>query len=207
MTMQMGKLGQRGVVAGLLLGSALVMATAAAFACTVGPLLRIDDSLAARPGQVMTISGSSFVPQANPELGHGPVVFRWNTMDGPVLARAVPDAQGNVSAQLRIPQVAPGPYLVLAGTEAPGSALARSVVEVVGAGPRAASPPSPWAATQSQPGRPGQGLPVPLVAFAAVLGVAGLSVLGAGLHGAGRQVRRSRMAVAESVVRSDNRGA
>ncbi len=82
-----------------------------AFACT--NLATISLSAAAgHPGDRIVVIGTSFpVSRTMPPT---PVVLRWGTTDGHILAEAVPDRTGTVSATFTVPQGAPGNVLIVA---------------------------------------------------------------------------------------------
>jgi hypothetical protein len=91
----------------------VVVVAAGAFACT--NLATISpDAEAGRPGDNLTIVGTSFpVPRA---AGATPtsVVIRWGSTEGPVVATAVPDRTGTIAASFTVPPSAPGNVVILA---------------------------------------------------------------------------------------------
>ena len=102
-----------------LLGAVLLIvigAGAAAFACTNISTLNISDSTG-RPGDRIDVTGSSFgnsSPTGRRTATPLPVRIHWNGAEGPVLAEVVPDAVGNISASIIIPDASPGHYVILA---------------------------------------------------------------------------------------------
>ncbi len=92
----------------------LVATGAAAFACTNISTLNISDS-SGRPGTEVRITGSSFgnsSPTGRRTQTPLPVRIHWNGVDGQVLGEAIPDAVGNISASIIIPDVTPGHYVI-----------------------------------------------------------------------------------------------
>lgn len=104
---------------------AIVLATAA-WACTPQPLVLSASPMAAAPGEVIQVSGTG-VPFA------ATVQIRLDGDNGPVLAQASPDSQGNFSTSLTVPEVASGIYTLTLSTPGGGSA-GRIAVEVIGGG-------------------------------------------------------------------------
>ncbi len=87
---------------------------AAAFACTNISTLNISDS-SGRPGKQVRITGSSFgnsSPSGRRTPSPLPVRIHWNGTEGPLLGEAFPDAVGNISASVIIPDAPPGHYVV-----------------------------------------------------------------------------------------------
>lgn len=75
---------------------------------------------AGKPGATITMTGASFVvPRASTGLATTPVVVRWRSQDGPVLAEAVPDRHGSISATVTIPDAKPGYYVIVATQQTP----------------------------------------------------------------------------------------
>lgn len=73
-----------------------------------------------KAGATITLTGASFaVPRASTGLAPTPVVIRWQSDAGPVLAEAVPDRFGAISATLAIPDAKPGKYVILAFQQTP----------------------------------------------------------------------------------------
>src|SRR5260370_6913401 len=93
------------------IGVGLTIGLGTAWACTNLATLNLSNA-AGQPGQSITVTGSSFKAVAS---GPGaPVVLHWNAVAGPVLATVAPDATGNISAQVVIPQAEPGYYVLVA---------------------------------------------------------------------------------------------
>ena len=94
-----------------------VMGVAAtAFACTNISTLNISDS-AGRPGAAVVITGTSFgnsSPTGRRTTTPLPVRIRWGGTEGQTLAEVLPDAAGNISASVTIPEAAPGQYVIFA---------------------------------------------------------------------------------------------
>ena len=85
---------------------------ATAYACTNLAALNLSTPTG-KVGDSLTVNGSSF-QAAKSGAAPLPVVFRWNALEGPVMAQALPDAAGNVSATFSIPEGQPGYYVVVA---------------------------------------------------------------------------------------------
>ncbi len=113
----------------------------------------------ARAGATITVTGASFVvPRASTGLAPTPVVIHWHSDDGPVLAEAVPDRHGSISATVTVPDARPGTYVIVATQQTPRrvpgappeqppvlfpelGTPARTSFEVVGAGDVVVRPP------------------------------------------------------------------
>jgi len=180
-------------------GVALTIGLGTAWACTNLATLNLSNA-AGQPGQSITVTGSSFKVVANGPAA--PVVLHWNAVAGPVLATVVPDATGNISAQVVIPQAEPGYYVLVAtqvvgGTDAYGTP-ARAAFEIVAPGQRPALGPNA-----------GQTAGVPttstsntgVIALTVALGVLGLALFGAGATAFARQARRRAVPAAQPVER------
>jgi len=183
----------RTMVSGLVVAAAATVSGAAAFACTA--LATIDAQAAAAPsGTAVAVTGASFSTAA----GASPVVFHWNGVDGPEVARATPDAAGNVTANFTVPKADAGYYTLVATQQnAEGETVygtpARQSFQVVG--PDGRAPVAP-AATPSQPATPVDTGSGGVVALTVILGAAGLGLFGAGAVTMARQGRQSRPATA-----------
>jgi len=182
------------VVSGLALTVFAVGFAATAFACTA--LATLETATAATPsGAAVTATGTSFAAK-----GAGPVIIHWNGAGGPVVGRATPDANGNISASIAVPKGAePGQY-VLVATQAKGNGEpvygtpARASLGVVGPDGTvpAASPASAQNQARPVPSSDGGGV----VALTLVLGAAGLAMFGAGFVALLPRRRRSQPAPA-----------
>ncbi|HTJ74106.1 MAG TPA: hypothetical protein VL337_01970 [Acidimicrobiales bacterium] len=159
----------------------LVVVAAGAFACTNLATLNLS-STAGKAGDTVTVTGTSFAVarDGGPSL---PVVLHWNGVDGAVLAQAVPDSAGNISATFTVPDGLPGYYVLVAtqrdakGVDTYGTP-ARASYQILG--PNGQSVVKPAIA-------PDAGAPVPagssstgIVALTAALGLIGLGLFGAG---------------------------
>lgn len=82
-----------------------------AWACAAQPLLVIHPQASGASRSTATVIGQAF---------SNPVEIRWNALDGPLLARLLPDAP---SAQMTIPDVPPGIYAVIGVERVPGGAV------------------------------------------------------------------------------------
>lgn len=125
----------------------LVGTGAAAFGCTNISTLNISDS-SGRPGSQIRITGSSFgnsSPSGRRTQTPLPVRIHWNGVGGPVLGEAIPDAVGNISASIVIPDAPPGHYVIFGvQQDADGYHMygtpARVAFEVLTADGRSATP-------------------------------------------------------------------
>ena len=100
-------------VAGALVCVAAVL-TAPALGCTNLATINLSTE-AARPGDTVAVTGTSFpVPRAQSGLPPTPVEIHWDTPEGPLLAKVVPDRSGTIAATFTIPQSAPGPVVIIA---------------------------------------------------------------------------------------------
>lgn len=171
--------------------SALVLAGAAAFACTNLAVLSMS-STAGKVGDQITVTGSSFRVNSANLAASDPVILRWNSVDGPELARSQPDKAGNISAQFTIPDSPPNHYVVMAvqrdarGVNA-GGTPARASFQILGASgpPPALSPPSSTGAAAAAPSSS-----TGMVALTVGLGVTGFALFGFGFVAMTRQRRR-----------------
>src|ERR671921_759573 len=93
--------------------AATIVAGAAAFACTNLATLNLS-SAAGKPGDSVTVTGSSFRVDSANVSASDPVVLRWNGTEGTELARVTPDKAGNISATFAIPEGQPGYYVIVA---------------------------------------------------------------------------------------------
>lgn len=97
---------------------ALVVLGATAGACANLATLSFSVG-AARPGATVLVTGTSFAVPRSPDVAPTPVVIRWQSRTGDVLAEAVPDRRGTVTASFTVPQVSPGLYVVVATQRTP----------------------------------------------------------------------------------------
>jgi hypothetical protein len=187
-----------GTVAGAV---ALLVVGTVAFACTNLATLNLS-SAAGKPGDVVTVTGSSFRVNSNNVEASNPVMLRWNGVDGPVLAEVKPDRAGNISATFTVPEGQPGYYVLVAtqrdanGVDAYGTP-ARASYQILGPNgqpviqPVSAPPAAPVATEGSSAG---------IIALTVGLGVLGLALFGAGFTAFVRQARRAPVA---ATVRRD----
>jgi len=170
--------------------ASLVVGTAA-FACTNLATLNLS-STAGKAGDVVTVTGSSFA------VGRGdsptlPVQFHWNGVDGKVLAEAIPDRAGNVSATFAVPEGMPGYYVLVAtqkdarGVDTYGTP-ARASYQILGPNGQSVVTPAAASAAASVPTEPSSS---GIIALTVGLGVLGLALFGAGFVAFVRQARAS----------------
>ncbi|MHB1535607.1 MAG: hypothetical protein ACYC1D_13560 [Acidimicrobiales bacterium] len=182
-------MGIRRLLVGLgTMGAALVIGASPAWACTNLATMNLSNA-SGTPGTNVTVTGSSFAAaKAGPAV---PVQLHWNSVTGPVLATAIPDATGNISAAVTIPQAQPGYYVLVATQQSKGvneyGTPARAAFQVISPGQRPAITPSAGqsaGAATSSPSSTG------VIALTVALGVAGLALFGAGATSFARQARR-----------------
>lgn len=190
---------RRLMLGGAVLGVGFLLAAAsAAFACTNLATLNLSNA-AGSGGQTITVTGSSFhVATSGPQV---PVVLHWNSATGPVLATVTPDATGNISAQVTIPNAQPGYYVVIASQQTNGvdeyGTPARAAFEILAPGQHPAVAPNAvqGGAVASSPSSSG------VLALTIALGVLGLALFGAGVGTFARQARRREVPATETVKR------
>ena len=86
---------------------------ATAFACT--NLATISPNAeSGRPGDTITIVGTSFPVPRTAGVAPTSVVIRWSASDGPVIATVTPDRTGTISATFTVPPSPPGNVVILA---------------------------------------------------------------------------------------------
>ncbi len=107
------------LLAAVLLAGASTWA-ASAFACTNLATITLS-SATGHVGDTITIIGTSFpVPRSaapnssTPATPPTPVVIRWKSSDGPVLATVTPDRTGTISATFTVPPSEPGNVVIVA---------------------------------------------------------------------------------------------
>jgi len=121
-------------------GALIAGVGAAAYACANLATLSLSAG-SGRPGTTITFTGASFaVPRTGSGVDPTPVVVHWQWEEGPVLAEAVPDRYGTISASFTVPEARPGTYIIIASQRTPRP--------VAGAGPD--TPPALFA----EPGTP-----------------------------------------------------
>ena len=177
--------------------AALVLLAVTAYACTNLASLNLS-SAAGRPGEAITITGSSFntICVCGPQVPPTPVKIRWNGIKGEVMAEKMPEKNGTISASFTVPDVSPGYYVIVAtqhdetynidaaGTPARATfeVLTATGQSVVGSGEVATGSPSTDQSTSTG-----------LIALTIALGVLGLGFFAGGSLVVLRQVtgRRS----------------
>lgn len=188
-------MGIRRLLVGLgTMGAALVIGASPAWACTNLATLNLSNA-SGTSGTNVTVTGSSFATAKSFATASAsqavPVQLHWNSVTGPVLATAIPDATGNISAAVTIPQAQPGYYVLVATQQVKGvneyGTPARAAFQVISPGQRPAITPSAGqsaGAATSSPSSTG------VIALTVALGVAGLALFGAGATSFARQARR-----------------
>ncbi len=180
---------------------ATVMAGVAAFACTNLATLNLS-SPTGNVGDNVTVTGSSFRVGKAPEPTN-PVQLHWNGVDGPVLAQAMPDKAGNISASFAIPEGQPGYYVIVAtqrnaqGVDEYGTP-ARASFQILGPGGESVVQ---QPGTQAPTGVASDPSSTGIIALTAGLGVLGLALFGAGFTAFVRQARRREVPAASPVRR------
>lgn len=175
-------------LAGGLAAAVFLLVGAAAFACTNLATLNLSSS-AGKPGDVVTVTGSSYRMPSGVATG---VQLRWNALDGPVLAEAIPDKVGNISASVTIPQAAPDSYVIVAvlkdarGNDTSGTPSRAQFQIVGGAGAAAPQPAIAQQAPATSPSGSGSAAPLALLLG---LGALGLLLFGGGIAATARGTR------------------
>lgn len=191
-----------------MLGAFVAGVGAAASACASLATLNLSTGTG-EPGTHVTFTGAAFaVPRASTGLTPTPVVVHWHSEDGPVLAEAIPDRYGSISASFTVPQARPGTYVIVAVQETarrvagappeqppmlvaePGTP-ARASFEVLAPGARPTAPTGPGEAVDASAGQPQLDSTVWLVLTAA-FGAVALSLFGGGLIAFIHQSRKAR---------------
>lgn len=141
-------MGVRRAATGLAVGVAAVLCVAGiAWACTPQPRILGLTHQFGHSQSTFTVRGDAVAPA-------GVVEMRWNAVHGPVVGTGVADENGDFAADVRVPDVAPGVYSLLAVAD--GTSLARVAFEVVpktapsaDAAPTSVTP--PWGSVTSAP--------------------------------------------------------
>src|ERR671917_49086 len=89
--------------------SAVMVASAAAWACVSGPAVNLS-TVNAKPGQEIQLTGTNF---SKPD----PVTVRWNSLDGPIVATLDRPASGNIGGNFPVPADAKAGNYVLIVTQ------------------------------------------------------------------------------------------
>lgn len=74
---------------------------------------------AVRPGQQLTVTGTSFAVSRDPAVESTQVVLRWRTIDGPVLAETEPGPRGTFAVTVTVPESPAGHTLIVATQRRP----------------------------------------------------------------------------------------
>lgn len=150
----------RGRLAVFLAAAAAVVGAGgvAAFACTNLATATLS-SPSGRAGTTLTFTGTSFAASED-GAPPSPVVVRWGSAGGPVLAEMAPDPRGSVSGSFTVPETGPGHFVIIATqVDAQGEPQfgtpARVPFEVVGAGGQSVPPPVAEEAPLSSGSDPG----------------------------------------------------
>ncbi|MEW6153682.1 MAG: hypothetical protein AB1673_06800 [Actinomycetota bacterium] len=176
--------------------TATVLTGAAVFACTNLATLNLS-SAAGKPGDTVTVTGSSFRVNAQDVASSFPVQLRWNGVDGAMLAEVQPDRVGNISATFTVPDGQPGYYVLVAtqrdaqGVDTYGTP-ARASYQILG--PNGQSVVTPASAPVATVGS--EGSSAGIIALTVGLGVLGLGLFAAGFIAFVRQSRRAPSAAA-----------
>jgi hypothetical protein len=171
--------------------TATVIAGAAAFACTNLATLNLSSS-AGKPGDTVTVTGSSFRVDAKDVTASFPVVLHWNGVDGAVLGQVQPDKAGNISATFTVPDGQPGYYVLVAtqrdtkGADTYGTP-ARASYQILG--PNGQSVVQPASSANGTVGTESSSSGI--IALTVGLGALGLALFGAGFIAFVRQARRA----------------
>jgi hypothetical protein len=179
-------------------GAGLLFAASSAWACTNLATLNLNQA-AGTSGQSITVTGSSFKVATGDPI---PVVLHWNGATGPALASVAPDATGNISATITIPDAQPGFYTLVATQTVKGfdyyGTPARAAFQILAPGQHAAITPNGIQGGTVAPATTSTGA----IALTVGLGVIGLALFGAGAGAFVKQARRREVPAAEPVKRS-----
>lgn len=183
-------------IAAIVATAALAAMAAVGFACTNQATLNLSSS-AGKPGDVVTVTGSSFNVNSRDVAASNPVVLHWNGVDGAVLATVQPDKAGNISVPFTVPDGQPGYYVLVAtqkdsrGVDAYGTP-ARASYQILGPnGQSVVQPVSSAAGTVATESGSSAGM----LALTIALGVLGLGLFAAGFTAFVRQARKAPAAV------------
>ncbi len=180
----------------------LLVGAMAAWACTNLATLNLSQS-AVQPGANIGVTGSSFATAAK---GGQEVLISWDAVNGPVLAKAMPDPTGNIATSIAIPADAQPGYHVLIATQnsvdqkkgtisAAYGTPARAAVLIGAAAPAdAAQPAAAPAAVAADASSTG------MLILTVLLALMGIGLFGAGL---GLFVRETRRRGVPAPVRRD----
>ncbi len=171
--------------------TATVIAGAAAFACTNLATLNLSSS-AGKPGDTVTVTGSSFNVNSRDVAASFPVILHWNGVDGATLAQVQPDKAGNISATFTVPDGQPGYYVLVAtqrnaqGADVYGTP-ARASYQILGPNGQSVVQPvgTPAGTVGTETSSSG------IIALTVGLGALGLALFGAGFIAFVRQARRA----------------
>ncbi len=183
--------------------AAVLLWASAAFACTSLATTNLS-SPSGTVGSNLTVTGSSFKYVA--EGAPSPVMFRWNSLEGPVLGQAIPDPSGSITATFAIPEGPAGDYVIIArqlddkGKDQYGTP-ARAAFRVLGAGVEPAAAASPNASNLVATGTSSTS---GMLALTIGVGVLGLFLFGAGFATFVRQTRRQSALVTAPITKGDS---
>ncbi len=179
-------------------GAAVALAGAAAFACIAPSAVNLSTATG-KPGDVVTVNGTNWrMPPGSTTNG---VEVHWKAPTGPLLATAVPDANGAFKTSFTIPDGPAGFYVVAAvmkdanGQDVEGTP-GRAIFEVQGATSTPVTNAPARTFTESS-GSSGSSFPIVLVAG---LGAVGLALFAGGFVAVGRS-RRAKAPVSAPVWR------
>lgn len=131
--------------AGAVVATALMVWGGVAFACSPQPAVYSLVPESAAPGETVEVRGQA-VRSASP------VEIRWNGVKGDLLATTIPAGGGMFSVPVRIPDVAPGIYSMVAVTVDDGVArIAFEATAPAGTTAAAAAPAQLWPSLDAAP--------------------------------------------------------
>jgi hypothetical protein len=162
-------------------------------AASAGTSVRVEGE-----GASLVVRASAQPAAASPAA----VQLRWNSLDGPVVGTATPDATGHFATSLDVPATAPGVYSLVAVVDNVG--WGRAAIEVTPANAALTPAPAPTAwATSGTPATAHTGATAGSASATAV--AAGAGLLGVGLvalcAGFTVSVARRRRAASASATR------
>lgn len=172
---------RRWAIGGMGAIAAVMVASAAAWACVSGPSVTLNPANA-KPGETVTLTMRDFRKA-------DPIHVRWNELNGPVLAQFEQNGSGSpFTGEITVPADAkPGNYVLILSQYAPDGKLSqmpvRALVTVVGA--NGSNPVLGAAVSPTEANRPAGLVTNDESVSAATLALAALGVAGVGMFIAG----------------------
>jgi FtsP/CotA-like multicopper oxidase with cupredoxin domain len=166
---------RRWAIGGLSAAGAVLVASAAAWACVSGPSINLS-TINAKPGQEVTLTGTNWT---KPD----PVQVRWNSLDGPIVATLDKPTSGAIQGTFNVPADAKaGNYvLIVSQTSADGKLSQMPVRALLTVTPDGGATPVVGGAVAAQQ----TGRPTGLVTNDSSISGASLALIGLGVAGVG----------------------